>query len=59
MRILCYLKGSLGQGIFMPSQNPLNLHVYCDSDWGNCPMSRKSVTGYLVKPGLAPIAWKT
>ena len=59
LRILRYLKSSPGQGIFLPADNPLDLHVYCDSDWASCPMSRRSLTGYLVKLGHAPIAWKT
>jgi len=33
MRIVRHLKGSLGQGILMPSYNPLQLRVYYDSSW--------------------------
>ena len=41
------------------ARNSLDLHVYCDSDWASCPMTRRSITGYLVKLGQAPVAWKT
>ena len=32
MRILRYLKSCPGQGILLPTNNPLNLTVFCDSD---------------------------
>lgn len=57
--LLRYLKSSPGQGLLLPSSNDLNLHVYCDSDWASCPMMRRSITGYLVMLGSAPISWKT
>ena len=59
MRLLRNLKSSPGQGILLPSSNDLRLHVYCDSDWASCPMTRRSVTGYFILLGSAPISWKT
>lgn len=38
-RILRYLKITPGQGIFLSSQNNLQLKAYCDADWGGCPLS--------------------
>ena len=58
MRLLCYLTFCPGQGIFLPASNPLHLQAYSDSDWASCPMTHRSVTGYLLKLGLAPISWK-
>ena len=52
MRILRYLKNNLGQGLFFSSQNDLYLRDFCDSDWGGCPISRKSTTGYCVFFGI-------
>ncbi|GMF48910.1 unnamed protein product [Phytophthora fragariaefolia] len=31
---------------------------YCDSDWGNCPNTRKSVTGYVMMVAGGPVAWE-
>nr|XP_018627013.1 uncharacterized mitochondrial protein AtMg00810-like [Nicotiana tomentosiformis] len=35
-----------------------SLTAYCDSDWGACVESRRSVTCYAVKFGEAMISWK-
>ena len=32
-RLVRYLKGSLGKGIFLSSSSSLDLRGYCDSDW--------------------------
>lgn len=31
-----YLKGSPGQGVLLQSNNNLQLHSFCDSDWASC-----------------------
>lgn len=59
MRVLRYLKSSPGQGIILPKDNDLHLVGYCDSDWASCPLTRRSVSGYLMKLRSAPISWKT
>ena len=46
--VLRYLKNSLGQGLFFLSHNDLSLRGFSDSDWANCPISRRSNTGYGV-----------
>jgi len=43
----------------MPAESTNNLTTYCDSDWGACLQTRRSVTGYLVKFGEALISWKS
>ncbi|XP_073119656.1 uncharacterized protein [Henckelia pumila] len=58
-RVLGYLKKTPALGIFLPSNNDLKLSAYCDSDWGSCLMSQKSVTGFVVKLGSASVSWKT
>ena len=58
LRVLRYIKGSPGQGLFLPSENNLTLSAFCDSDWGGCRMSRRSVSGYCVFLGSSLISWK-
>ncbi|RVW97878.1 Retrovirus-related Pol polyprotein from transposon RE1 [Vitis vinifera] len=59
LRVLRYIKGSPGQGLFLPSENNLTLSAFCDSDWGGCRMSRCSVSGYCVFLGSSLISWKS
>nr|XP_016493189.1 PREDICTED: uncharacterized mitochondrial protein AtMg00810-like [Nicotiana tabacum] len=59
LRVVRYIKGALGLGLVMPTQNAYQLSVYCDSDWGSCLQTRSSVTGYVVKFGDALISWKS
>jgi len=59
MRIFRYLKNNLSQGLFFSSQNDLSLRAFCDLDWGGCPISRKSTTGYCVFLGSSLISWRT
>ncbi|PKI33311.1 hypothetical protein CRG98_046299 [Punica granatum] len=58
IRVLRYVKQSLGQGIFIGPQS-LELTAFCDFDWASCPMTRRSVIGYFVSIGGSPISWKT
>jgi len=58
-RILRYLKGSVGQGLFIDAKNDFHLKAYSDSDWVGCIDFRKSITGYLIYLGNTLIAWKS
>lgn len=59
VRVVRYLKRSSGLGIFFPAANDLKISAYCDSDWASCPMTRRSLTRYCIKPGNALISWRT
>ncbi|XP_018627873.1 uncharacterized mitochondrial protein AtMg00810-like [Nicotiana tomentosiformis] len=59
LRLVRYLKGSPGQGIFLKNNPCTQLTVFCDSDWAACPNIRRSVTGYIVKLGDSIISWKS
>lgn len=54
-----YLKSHPGQGILLRASSSFRLRAYCDSDWASCPITRRSLTVYLVFLGDSPISWKT
>lgn len=56
-RVLRYLKGSLGQGILLPSDGTLSLQAYCNADWAGCPITQRSTTGYVIFLGSSLISW--
>lgn len=35
------------------------LSIYCDADCATCPMTRRSVSGFVVKIGDSLILWKS
>jgi len=57
--LLRYISGSSGQGILLRGADSLKLTAYSDSDWASCPISRRSVTGYIVLLDKSPISWKS
>ncbi|XP_070049280.1 uncharacterized mitochondrial protein AtMg00810-like [Nicotiana tomentosiformis] len=57
-RVVRYIKTAPGLGLFMLAKVSKSLTAYCDSDWGACVESRRSVTCYAVKFGEAMISWK-
>lgn len=59
LRVVRYLKGSPGQGLLLRADSELTLQGWCDSDWAACPITRRSLTGWIVFLGNSPLSWKT
>lgn len=59
LRVVRYLKGSPGQGVLLQRNCDLTLTGWCDSDWAACPLTRRSVTGWIVFLGSSPVSWKS
>lgn len=62
-RVLRYLAATVGRRIyFRPEAKKdtskfVKIEGFCDADWGNCPDTRKSVTGNVMKVAGGPVAW--
>ncbi|XP_019157773.1 PREDICTED: uncharacterized protein LOC109154436 [Ipomoea nil] len=57
-RVLRYIKGDPGQGLFYPKGGDLNVRVFSDSDWASCFETRNLVTGFCVFLGSALVSWR-
>lgn len=56
-RILCYIKGTLTDGIFYANDNDVKLVGYTDNDWTRDIETRKSTLGYIFHLGTGAISW--
>lgn len=52
-RVVKYLKGSVGQGIWLKAESATTLTCWCDSDWAACPNTR------AIHFGESLISWKS
>ncbi|MBW0538229.1 hypothetical protein O181_077944 [Austropuccinia psidii MF-1] len=59
LHVLKYLKGTQGVGLTYNGNNCEAPVAYSDADWGNCCITRQSVTGYLIKLFNNLVVWKT
>ena len=59
LKVVRYLKGTIGQGVLFRANTTLSLTGWCDSDWGACPQTHRSLTGMIVQFGTSPVCWKT
>ncbi|KAG7588692.1 Integrase catalytic core [Arabidopsis suecica] len=58
-RILKYLKGSPGQGIWMGKNSSTEIVGYCDADYGGDRNDRHSTTGFCTFIGGNLVTWKS
>lgn len=58
-RILRYLKGSPGKGLWFRSNGHLEIDGYSDADWGSCLDDRRSTSGYCVFVGGNLVSWRS
>jgi hypothetical protein len=58
-RILRYLQGTMHFGLHMYPSSISSLTSYTDADWGGCPDTRRSTSGYCVFLGDNLISWSS
>ncbi|MBW0502257.1 hypothetical protein O181_041972 [Austropuccinia psidii MF-1] len=59
LHVVRYLRGTLDVGLVYSGGCLAGVEAYSDADWGNCPETRRSITGYLATFGKNLVLWKT
>ena len=59
IRILRYIKGTLGQGVLYENRGHTQIVGYCDVDWAGSPADRLSTSRYRVFIGGNLVSYKS
>ncbi|KAJ9543282.1 hypothetical protein OSB04_022989 [Centaurea solstitialis] len=55
--ILRYISGTIDHDLQIHISSPSSLVAYSDADWGGCPATRRSTSGYCLSLGDNLISW--
>ncbi|KAI3680090.1 hypothetical protein L2E82_50682 [Cichorium intybus] len=58
-RIIRYIQGTLTHGLHLYASPVSSLVAYTDADWGGCPDTRRSTSGYCVFLGDNLVSWSS
>lgn len=58
-RILIYVLSTMNHGLQLFSSLSRDLIAYSDADWGGCPVTRRSTSGYYVFLGHNILSWSS
>lgn len=58
-KVVHYLKGTIGRGVFYSSSNDLILKTFTDADRSSCKDTRRSTTSYCMFLGNSMVSWKS
>ena len=58
-KILRYIKGTLGQGLFYSSKAELQFQMFADASYEDCLDTRRSTSGFCLFLGTSLISWKS
>jgi hypothetical protein len=58
-QVFRYLLGTKQVGVLFSKTSLLSLSAQVDADWGDCPDTRRSVTGYVVLTAKQLLSWKS
>jgi hypothetical protein len=58
-RILRYIRGTTSHGLLLRASTDLSVTTYSDADWGGCPDTRRSTSGFCIYLGDALVSWSS